>query len=94
MMREIYEVNARIVDANGTYNVLDGYPKLFDSKGYDNNPTKALRRAESAFHEVLTAMYKIDTRQLQTASILRINGNEIIKKEVIGRIADLPDPEN
>ena len=91
MQRDIFEVSARIVDANGTYAVPEGYPKLFDAKSYGNDSSKALRRAESAFHEVLTSMYKIDTRQLQTASILLVNTNEVIQKEVIGRVADIPE---
>ena len=37
MNREIYEVYAKIVDANGTYNTLSGYPKVFDSKNYDGD---------------------------------------------------------
>ena len=32
--REIYEVYAKIVDANGAYNTLNGYPKAFDSRNY------------------------------------------------------------
>ena len=32
MKREIYLVLAYVVDANGTFNNLSGYPKTFDSK--------------------------------------------------------------
>lgn len=37
MMQEIFAVNAQIVDANGTFNSLSGYPKAFKSTAYDNN---------------------------------------------------------
>ena len=93
MRREIYEVTAKIVDANGNLATLDGYPKTFDSKLYDNDISKTLNRAKSAFHEVISPMYKRDDRQLQIASIVRLNTAELIVKEVIGKIADLPDPE-
>ena len=48
MRREIYEVYAKVVDANGTYNNLSGYPKSFDSRSYNNDPEKALIRASGA----------------------------------------------
>lgn len=92
MRREIYEVTAKVVDANGTFNTIDGYPKTFDSKSYGNDIEKALNRAKSAYHEALTPMYKIDSRQLQSVSIVRINTAAVIESEVIGKIADLPDP--
>ena len=34
MIRTIYEVYAKVVDANGAYNILTGYPKTFDSRSY------------------------------------------------------------
>ena len=30
MKRQIFEVYARVVDAAGSYHILDGYPKTFD----------------------------------------------------------------
>ena len=38
--RVIYEVNAIIVNSNGTYNTLNGYPVRFDSRNYKNDLEK------------------------------------------------------
>ena len=53
MQREIYEVTAKIVDANGTFNTLSGYPKTFDSKNYNNDIDKTRNRAMGEWHEAL-----------------------------------------
>lgn len=93
MKREIYEVQAKIVDANGTYNSLSGYPKLYDSRSYDNDLDKTLQRARGGWHEALEAMAKIDTRQVQFAYIVRVSDGLQIEKEQIGALAELPDPD-
>lgn len=92
MRREIYEVHAKVVDANGTYNSLNGYPKLYDSRSYDNNIEKTLQRARGGWHEALEAMAKIDTRQVQFAYIVRASDGLQIELEKIGELAELPDP--
>ena len=91
MQRQIFVVSAHIVDANGTFNVLNGYPKTFDSRGYNNDINKAQARALGDYHEVLGAMYKVDSRQLQTAICMTADGF-ILAEQSIGAIADLPDP--
>lgn len=93
MRREIYQVSAMVVDANGTFNNLSGYPKIFDSRSYDNDIEKTMQRAKGDWNEVLGAMAKIDTRQVQVAFVTRISDGLQIFGDVIGRIADLPDPE-
>lgn len=93
MKREIYVINAYVVDANGAFNPLSGYPKVFDSKHYDNDVDKTLMRAQSDFHDVLSAMYKADTRQLQIAEIMQMSTGMIIGLQKIGALADLPDPK-
>ena len=92
MQRQIYEVYAKVVDTNGAYNTLSGYPKVFDSHAYNDDVDKALARAKSAYHEVLSAMYKRDDRQLQTVLLMAADGF-IIESTHIGGIAELPDPE-
>lgn len=92
MKREIYVVEASIVDANGTYNNLGGYPKLFDSHTYNDDIEKARRRAEGDMSEAYGAMCKRDDRQLQTV-LLRTADGAVLDRKFIGRIADLPDPE-
>lgn len=91
--REIFGVYANIIDANGTFNALSGYPKLFDSKNYDNDINKAKQRAYGEWHEALGAMGKRDDRQLQLAYIIRMSDGMLIEGSKFGAIADLPDPE-
>jgi len=93
MKREIYVVNAYIVDANGTFNTLSGYPKTFDSKHYNNNLDKTMMRVQSDFHYVVSAMYKADTRQVQIAEIMQMSTGSIVGLQKIGELADLLDPE-
>ena len=91
MKRQIYEVYAKIVDANGTYNTLSGYPKAFDSKSYDNDIDKTLNRATSEFASTWATLLKREDRQLQTVILMSADGF-VVDKKVIGKIADIPDP--
>lgn len=90
MIRTIYEVYAKIVDANGTYNTLS--TQVFDSRAYNGDTEKALKRAKGAFHEVVGAMCKRDDRQLQTVILMTAAG-QIIDRQTMGAIAPDPDPE-
>lgn len=92
MKRQIYIVDAGVVDANGAYNKLSGYPKLFDSRSYDNDIDKTRRRAEGDAAEAYGAMCKRDDRQLQTVVLMTADG-AVLDRKFIGGIADLPDPE-
>ena len=87
--RQIYVVHASVVDANGAFNLLNGYPKTFDSKLYDNDIDKARQRAFGEYHEVLGAMCRRDDRQLQLAMIIRISDGIVLAKEVVGRLAEV-----
>lgn len=90
MKRQIFKVDAQIVDANGTFNPLSGYPKTFDSNNYNNNIDKARARALGEYHEVLGAFYKRDDRQLQTAICMTASGH-VLASQAIGEISDIPD---
>lgn len=90
MQREIYEVYAKIVDANGSYNTLSGYPKIFDSRNYGNDPKKALKRAEGAQAECWGAMCKRDDRQLQFVMLLRASDGKQISLLADGELPDDP----
>ena len=90
--RQIFVVDATVVDANGTFNHLSGYPKLFDSKNYENDIDKARRRAEGDMSEAYGAMCKVDSRQLQTVTLMTADGAMLDAKH-IGAIAPLPEPE-
>ena len=73
----VYTVNAWIIDANGTFNYLSGYPKAFNSKNYDNDVNKALQRAKGSFHTTIGNMCAVDNRKLQTVTIHDMYGNEM-----------------
>lgn len=90
--REIYEVYAKVVDANGAYNTLSGYPKTFDSKNYDNDVEKAAKRAYGEFYDTMGAMCKRDDRQIQIVMLFRASDGTVIAKEAIGQLSMLPDP--
>lgn len=89
MKREIYEVYAKVVDANGTYNTLNGYPKAFDSHNYNDDAQKAIQRAYGEWHECIGAMCKRDDRQEQIAMIIRVSDGLQIEKAVIGEMAEV-----
>ena len=90
--RVIYEVYAKVVDANGAYNTLSGYPKAFDSHTYGDDIEKTLKRAQGEFSDTWGAMCKRDDRQLQTVILMSADGF-VFDKKTDGAIADLPDPE-
>lgn len=90
MKRQIFEVYAKVVDANGTYNTLNSYPKTFDSRTYNNDIDKTLMRATSEFASTWSAMCLREDRQLQMVMLMTADGF-VIDKKVIGKIADLPD---
>ena len=92
MKREIFEVYAKVIDANGAYNTLSGYPKSYDSRSYNNNIDTARKRAYGEYHEALGAMCKRDDRQQQIVMILRASDGMQIEKTSLGTVADLPDP--
>ncbi len=93
MKREIFEVVAKVVDSNGTFNALTGYPKTFDSRSYSNDVAKAQQRAIGEWHNALGAMSTADTRQCQVAFVYRVSDGLVLGCEHIGAIADMPDPE-
>lgn len=95
--RQIFIVMATVVDANGAYNPLSGYPKSFDSKNspYNGNIDLCLKRATADWHEVIGAMLKRDDRQLQTAVLMTADGRTIGQPFHTGSIDPVvvPDPE-
>ena len=93
MKRQVYEVYAKVMDANGNYNTLSGYPKVFDSHSYNDDIDKALLRATGAFASCWSDMCAIDSRQLQMVMLMTADGF-VIDKKVIGAIDDLPDEDS
>jgi len=80
MARGIYIVDAFLVDGNGTFGRLDGYPKQIDSKNYDGDVDKARRRAEGYFSKVWGQFCDRDDRQKQTVVLYSMDGTLIEKK--------------
>lgn len=93
MKRQVFEVYAKVVDNNGSYNTLSGYPKTFDSRSYNGDIDKTLRRAMGEFSETYGAMCKRDDRQLQTVILMSADGF-VIERKFIGEIAEDPDEES
>ena len=91
MQRQIYIVDAIVVDANGTFNHLPNYPKLFDSRSYGGDIDKAQRRAEGDMSEAWGAMCKVDTRQVQTVTLMTADGFQLEKK-TMGKFPEEPEP--
>ena len=92
-MRNIFIVSAFIVDSNGTFSYLSGYPKTFDSKNYSDNVDIAKKRAEGDMFEQWGAMCKRDDRQIQTVTLCDVFGNVIEKKSMGNFPAVDPEPE-
>jgi hypothetical protein len=96
MARNIFTVDAWIIDANGTYNKLSGYPKNFDSRSYDGDTEKALKRALGDFSEVYGAYCKRDDRLMQTVVVYQANG-QLVDRKCIGNSMEpapvVPEPE-
>ena len=86
MERVIYEVYAKVVDANGSYNTLSS--EVFDSKSYGGDVEKTRVRAEGKFHEVIGAMCKVDTRQVQSVIMMDCYGNVVYQRSV-GELAEV-----
>ena len=91
MARNIFTVNAFIVDANGTKNNVSGYPKDFDSRSYNDDIAKARKRADGDFSEAWGAMCKRDDRMIQTVTLTNIFGELLDRKSMGGFPADEPE---
>ena len=89
-MKQIFIVSAFIVDANGAFNVLSGYPKTFNSDNYSGDVGKAQRRAEGEFSECWGAMCKRDDRIIQTVVLQSADGFMIDRKSS-GHFPDEPE---
>lgn len=94
MEQEIFVVYAHIVDANGTFNILNGYPKSFKSASYDNDIEKAQKRAIGEWHEAMGAFAKRDDRQVQTAFVVQVSKGIVIANSTYGELPELPNPES
>lgn len=94
MQREIYEVTAKVIDANGTFNTLTNYPKTFDSRNYGNDLEKTYNRAKAEYHSVLGTMLSRDDRLEQVAMVIRISDGLQILFERVGKMPEVPEQTN
>ena len=92
MQRQIFIVYAHVVDSNGTFVLVNGYPKVYDSHHYGDDIDKTQNRALADAHDLLADMYTKDTRQVQLVKVETVDGFELFKQS-IGALAPLPDPE-
>ena len=98
MARTILEVDAMVVDANGTFNHMSDYPKRFDSNTYNGDLEGTMKRAKAEYFNTLGAMYGNQAgRQIQTVVLSNVKG-EVILRESIGGFPDVtpeqePEPE-
>ena len=82
MARQIYIATAQIVDSNGAFHFIDGYPKTFDSNNYGNDVEKARRRAEGDLSEQWGSMCKRDDRMIQTVMLSTADGFQLEMKSM------------
>lgn len=97
--REIYEVNAKVVDAANAYNNLNGYPKSFDSHQNGDDIEKTYFKAKASYDEASAAgnTSAASGRPLTIVSMLRISDGRQLFREQIGNMPryeeEVPDPE-
>ena len=89
MTQEIFTVYAQIVDANGTFNSLSGYPKAYKSTAYNNDTEKTRQRALGDFHECMGAFAKRDDRQIQSAFVVQMSTGAIIANGKYGKLPEI-----
>lgn len=93
MAWNIFKVNASMVNTNGQYSGVSGFPKTFSSESYDGSTDKALRRAKAALYSWLGNMYAVDNWQMITATIEQANGQQVMRVNEGTRIEPTPEPE-
>lgn len=90
MARQIFLVDAHVVDKNGTFNFLEGYPKKFDSNSYQGDIDKTKKRAEGDASDIWGAMCKVDERQIQTVILSTVDGF-VIETKTMGKFIEEPN---
>ena len=83
MARTILEVDAIVVDSNGTCNHMSGYPKRFDSKNYSDDLEGTMKRARAEYFTTLGSMYGNQAnRQIQTVTLTTVKGRQILSESI------------
>ena len=92
MKRQIFVVDAHVVDSTGKFGYINGYPKTFDSLSYGGDIDKTQQRALGDMSETFGAMCKRDDRQQQTV-VLSTSDGFVIESRSLGSIYEIPEPE-
>ena len=95
MKREIYFVNAKVVDASGAYNDIPGYPISFDSHQNNDDIDKAEAKAYASYHSACSAgnTAKASGRPLTIVTLTRVSDGMQIESTAIGKMPEWPDPQ-
>ena len=94
MARTILEVDAKVVDANGTYNHMSGYPKRFDSNSYSEDLEGTMKRAKAEYYNTLGSMYGNQAgRQIQTVTLSNVRGDLILHDSMGNFPIEVEEPE-
>ena len=96
--REIFEVHATIVDSTGARQILDGFPKTYDSHNqqFGDDIDACLQRAEAEAYKTFGNMLLVTTRQCQTVILQTVAGRQVLKlsKGAVSPVeVTIPDPE-
>lgn len=93
-MRNTFFVTAQIIDKNGYVHIMDGFPKIIDSKTYDGDVDKARRMADAEFSETWAGMCRDNNeRQIQTVFATDIFGNQLDRKSMGNFPDNIPTTE-
>jgi hypothetical protein len=99
-MRNIYIVNATQVVVSeahpeGAYSIVNGYPKIFDSRNYnatvenpDGDSDKAFRVAKSDYSSQMSVFLASDARAMWTVTLTRSDGRQMAS-ECFGGFPDM-----
>ena len=91
MQRAIYITYAYIVDSNGNWANLQGYPKSRDSKTLDNDIDKTLARANKDNADAWGDINTNDTRQIGTVFTVDATGFPVIPAKTRGALAEVAE---
>lgn len=94
MKREIYLVNAKVVDASGAYNDVSGYPISFDSHHNNDNIEKAEAKAYASYYSACSSgeTARSNGRPLTIVTLTQMSTGMQIEGKRIGAMPEWPDP--
>ena len=92
-MRNIYIINAQVINKNGDFFILDGFPKHIDARSYEGDVDKARRMADAVFCDTWAEMCRDNNeRWIQSVFVTDIFGN-ILDRKSMGNFPADPAPE-